>query len=306
MYLLDNIIGQAKIKKYFSKEIAENTLSYGYIIEGDRFMGKQYIAEQIAEEITVPSYITIVTPTEDRKLLSVDDIRELKNSVYSQSFGKAKKVYILPNADEMNQQAQNAFLKVLEEPPVDCIFILLAENRYNLLSTIRSRCTLLTLGRYSDKDIRDYLSQQNIEYNPEIVRLCDGTINKYMYLSSEEFKQVNELADKILFNIRDLHSTRVFAITKHVVKLKDYVNDLLDLFLLWYRDMAVYMLTNDIESVESASKRELIKAKSNQYVLSEVFTILEQIQFARMKLDYNCNLEMTINTLLLYMKGVVK
>ena len=304
--MLKDIIGQDRIKKYLANEIANDTLMYGYIIEGNRFMGKEFIAQQIAEEITVPSYITMVTPTNDRKLLHVDDIRDMRNDAYSQSFGKAKKVYILPNADEMTPQSQNAFLKVLEEPPQDCVFLLIAENRFNLLSTIRSRCTTLTLSRYTDTEIKAYLLKEGIEYNPEIVRLCDGTLRKYIYLSSKEFQDISELSDRILLNIRKLHSARIFAIFKHVKKLDKYVNDMLDLFLLWYRDMYVYMILEDENYIETVSKREAIKERVKDYTIEEVLNIIEQIEFARTKLFYNCNLEMTINTLLLHMKGDVK
>ena len=148
--------------------------------------------------------------------------------------------------------------------------------------------------------------KEGIEYNPEIVRLCDGTLRKYIYLSSKEFQDISELSDRILLNIRKLHSARIFAIFKHVKKLDKYVNDMLDLFLLWYRDMYVYMILEDENYIETVSKREAIKERVKDYTIEEVLNIIEQIEFARTKLFYNCNLEMTINTLLLHMKGDVK
>ena len=78
--MLNNIIGQAKLKEYIGTEITRNTLSYGYIIEGKQFMGKNFIAHEIASEITVDSYIQDVLPSDGRKLLQVDDIRDLKEN----------------------------------------------------------------------------------------------------------------------------------------------------------------------------------------------------------------------------------
>lgn len=303
--MLQNIIGQEKIKRYFSTEIKNDTLSYGYIIEGNRFMGKSYIARQIAEEITSNLYITVLTPTNDRKHIHIDDIRDMKNDAYSQTFGKSKKVYILPDADEMSPQAQNAFLKVLEEPPQDCVFILLAVNRYNLLSTIKSRCTTLSLSRYTDAEIKAYLTKAGLNYDTEIVRLCDGTINKYVYLTSKEFTEVNELATRILLNIKTLHPARIFAIFKHIKKHDKYVRDVLDLFLLWYRDLFIYSVLKDESYIEASSKVQSIKDQIKHYSQEELLNIITQIEFARLKLDYNGNLEMTMNTLLLYMGGVI-
>jgi DNA polymerase-3 subunit delta' len=269
-------------------------------------MGKEFIARNIAQEITVPAYVTVVLPSEDRKLLHVDDIRELRNDAYSQSYGKCKKVYIIPNADAMSTQSQNAFLKVLEEPPQDCVFILLAENRQNLLTTIRSRCTSLQISRYTDKNISDYLTSLNATFDSETIRLCNGTLNRYEFITSNQFKELEALSDRILLNIRVLHSARIFSITKHVKKLKDYVPDLLDLFLLWYRDMYVYLILGTGDCMDSPSKAEEIKARAKFYTVDEVSEILNQIMLAKMKFAYNSNFDMTLELLLLYMKGDLK
>ena len=110
--MLDNLIGQETLKKFLACEIKNNVLSHGYIIEGPKYMGKSFIATNIAMEITTPTYIDIILPTENRKLLSVDDIRAMKEDSYASTFGGFKKVYIIPNADDMTAQAQNAFKTV--------------------------------------------------------------------------------------------------------------------------------------------------------------------------------------------------
>jgi predicted transcriptional regulator len=66
------------------------------------------------------------------------------------------------------------------------------------------------------------------------------------------------------------------------------------------------MILEDENYIETVSKREAIKERVKDYTIEEVLNIIEQIEFARTKLFYNCNLEMTINTLLLHMKGDVK
>lgn len=304
--MLADIIGQEKLKNFFKKELEHGNLSYGYILEGDKFMGKSYIARNIADEITIPIYINEVLPGEDRKLLQVEDIRALREDAYSQTFSNQKKVYIIPNADAMTVSAQNAFLKVLEEPPQECVFILLAVNRQNLLETIRSRCTLVVLSRYSDKEISEYLQSLNMVPDNEVIRLCNGTLNKYLFLSSDDFKQVKELAFKIVVHIMDLHKARIFAIFKHIKKVDSYVSDILDIFLIWYRDIYVYKLLGNEMYIEFETMSQDIIKLSKLYTEKQLLTILDQINLARLKLQYNCNLEMTINTLLLYMRNEVE
>lgn len=304
--MFDSLVGQEHLKKFLSHEIRNNTLSHGYIIESPKYMGKSFIALNIAMEITSPSYTTVVLPTEDRKLLSVDDIRDMKETAYSSASGGAKKVYIVPNSDNMTPQAQNAFLKLLEEPPQDCVFLLLAEDRYNLLSTIRSRCILLRLERYKDSEIHAYLKIQGIDPTPEIIKLCDGTLTKYTSaILDKNYEKVEELAYRILLHIKELHNARIFAITKHIKALTDYTNDILDMFLIWYKDLYVYKQTGLTENIDNQTRLADVIKQSELYTMDELAEIINQVNLSKLKLEYNGNLEMTIETLLLYMKGVI-
>jgi DNA polymerase III, gamma/tau subunits len=303
--MLSNIIGQETIKRFLATEMRNDALSHGYIIDGPKFMGKSFIAKEVAEEITVSSYITEVLPTEDRKYIQVDDIRALKEDAYSSSFKGAKKVYIIPNADKMTVSAQNAFLKVLEEPPQDCIFILLTEDRMQLLETVRSRCTALVLSRYKDSEIAQYLQTLNLIADNEIIRLCNGALNRYAYYNSTEMEPVTELTFRILLHIQELHPARVFAITKHVKKMKDRLDDILDLFLIFYRDVYVYKLLQDAGQVELQSKIDSITKLSSVYTEENLIKIIDKILFTKVKLHANCNLDFSFETLLLVMRGVV-
>ena len=67
------------------------------------------------------------------------------------------KVYIIPQADMMTPQAQNALLKTIEEPPEYAVIMLLTENADTLLPTINSRCVMLKLRNIKDTLIKKYL-----------------------------------------------------------------------------------------------------------------------------------------------------
>ena len=82
-----------------------------------------------------------------RREITVDQIRALSEDVLVLPNEAEHKVYILPEADTMNTAAQNAFLKLLEEPPAFVSFLLCAERTEALLPTVRSRCTLESCGR---------------------------------------------------------------------------------------------------------------------------------------------------------------
>jgi hypothetical protein len=84
-------------------------------------------------------------------------IRALINNAYRQPFQARRKVFIITQADRMNLNAQNAFLKALEEPPEDTHFFLTCELEGNLLETIRSRCQRIVFPPIAEADIEEAL-----------------------------------------------------------------------------------------------------------------------------------------------------
>jgi DNA polymerase-3 subunit delta' len=90
-----------------------------------------------------PDIIRIVP---DNHIIKIAAIRDLFRFTISKPNEAAMRVIIIENADTMNEQAQNAFLKMLEEPPVNTFFILIAENINSLLATIVSRCRNIWLN----------------------------------------------------------------------------------------------------------------------------------------------------------------
>ena len=98
---------------------------------------------KVAEGIH-PDVISVARLVDDKgrqkKEITVDQVRRMAADSYVLPNEAARKVYIIEDADMMNVQAQNAALKLLEEPPAGVMFILCAENAQLLLPTVRSRC----------------------------------------------------------------------------------------------------------------------------------------------------------------------
>lgn len=89
--------------------------------------------------------ITVIKKADGDKELTVDTMRAVRSAASVLPNEAEKSVYIICDADTMNTSAQNAMLKVFEEPPAYAVFILLAENSDRLISTVRSRCEIIML-----------------------------------------------------------------------------------------------------------------------------------------------------------------
>jgi len=91
-----------------------------------------------------------INKLDNKLIISVDQIRALKQDIYIVPNDALHKVYIIKDADSMNINAQNALLQMLEEPPAHAVFILCTDNPAALLPTVRSRCVSLKSNAAND------------------------------------------------------------------------------------------------------------------------------------------------------------
>lgn len=156
--------------------------------------------------------IIMVSPLPTKRNITVDQIRGVVSDAYTKPYESEKKVYIITYGDEMNEQAQNAFLKVLEEPPEYAVFVILAENNESLLETIRSRCTAIKFNPVSDKKIREYIKAkfpESIEKTDFLVQYAGGVAGDIeKILSTENFQvlrhqSLDKLAELLSYRMLD-------------------------------------------------------------------------------------------------------
>ena len=135
--------------------------------------------------------------------ISIDDIREqINNDIVIKPYSSKYKIYIVPDADMMSVQAQNALLKTIEEPPAYAVILLLTENAEILLPTIRSRCVMLKLRNIKDQLIKKYLMEQMEipDYKADVcVAFAQGNMGRAIMLAtSEHFNEIKEEAVHLL------------------------------------------------------------------------------------------------------------
>ncbi len=122
-----------------------------------------------------------------KKIIPVDDIRELSRIVRNRPFESRRRVAILEQADAMNANAQNALLKTLEEPPDYAHFLLITEFPGALLPTIVSRCQELKLLPWPEEAVRRILEEHQAEPDriPSAARLGAGSIGRALSIAGD-------------------------------------------------------------------------------------------------------------------------
>ena len=187
---ITELTGNAHIKAQLS-----GTLSHAYIISGDDVAQRRTLADVIARSLVCDASdadkrpcnacaacekarrcihpdILRRAPAEGKREIPVATVREMVADAPTLPNEARSKVYIVEEADTLNPSAQNAFLKLLEEPPSFMTFLLLAENPLALLPTVRSRCVHLGLAPETDVEsgVLDVPAQELVHAFTEALR----------------------------------------------------------------------------------------------------------------------------------------
>ena len=215
-------------------------------------------------------------------------------------------IYIMNEGEKMTVQAQNALLKTLEEPPEYAVILILTSNVSALLPTIQSRCVLLNMKPVKDEQLKQFLMEtmEIPDYKADIcVAFARGNVGKARLLAkSEEFDKVKEEALALLRNINDMEINEIVAAIKKINEYKFDVNDYLDIFSIWYRDMLLFKATHDANHLIFREEVQYIRKVADKSTYEGIEKIIDALEKSKQRLNANVNFELTMELLLLTIK----
>ena len=322
-----DVVGHKDILKYISSAVENNRVSHAYILNGERGSGKKMLANLFAMTLLCESgnsepcgkchscrqaesgnHPDIIRVTHEKpNSISVDDIRtQVNNTVDIKPYQGPYKVYIIPQADMMTPQAQNAILKTIEEPPSYAVFLLLTENAETLLPTINSRCVMLKLRNIKDTLIKKYL-MENLEIPDYKADMCtafaQGNMGRAIMLAnSDHFNEIREEAVQLLKHISEMELNEIVAAVKNISVYKLEITDYLDIIMIWYRDVLLYKATKEIDKVVFKDQLQSIKEQARKSSYEGIELILESLEKAKARLKANVNFDLVMELLFLTIK----
>ncbi len=180
--------GNDRLKQRLSASLRAGSLSHCCLISGPKGSGKKTLARCIAaamectgrgdrpcgacpdcRKIFGGGHPDVITIDSDRATVPISVIRDMQADAYIRPNEGARKIYILPRAQDMLPPAQNALLKILEEPPEYCTFLLLTDNADKLLSTVRSRAVEFSLFPLPDALLEEALRNSAPQADPSAI-----------------------------------------------------------------------------------------------------------------------------------------
>lgn len=238
-----------------------------------------------------------------KESIAVDDIRDLQMDMLKKPYEDGKKVYIIHDAQKMTEQAQNALLKTLEEPPEHTLIIMLADNMYSLLKTIMSRCQILKFTRAPERDIERYLIDKMSIPKEEakyISAFSDGILGKAMdFIEDEQFKNTrNEVID-LAAGLYKCDKFIALSKADYFLQNRERIDNILDVMMSFFRDMLIYKECGDKGLIINLDKENIIQREYSKYTTDSLYNIIDCIKKTAGSMKYNINFQLAIEAMLL-------
>lgn len=240
----------------------------------------------------------IVVPEEGKDRVSVDDIRGVIRSAYYTPVELDKKIIVISKCETLNDESQNAVLKILEEPPRSVLFILKCANVKKLLPTVLSRVRRITLSPFSDEQIVELLRQEHGDDGD--VYLAAALSRGYLSLAervfcSEKPKRNYELVMSTLKGMKT--SRNILTYSSLIMKKKEELGDFIDVLELVLADCMLASVGERERLRFKNAVRDIIEIASG-YTARVVLALRPALERARRRLELNGNAQSVLDELL--------
>ncbi|MDD3219813.1 MAG: DNA polymerase III subunit delta' [Lachnospiraceae bacterium] len=318
------VVGHEEIIAHLQNAIKLNKVSHSYIFDGETGSGKKLLATLFAMTLQCdakgidpclqcPSCKKVLTKNhpdvifvrhEKPNSIGIDEIRDqVVNDIAIKPYTGPYKIYIISDAQKLTVQAQNALLKTIEEPPEYAVVMLLTDNADSMLPTILSRCVRLQLKALSDDLVKNYLMERlHIpDYQADVsASFAKGNIGKARQIaSSEDFEYMTQQSMKLLKNAGNMELYELVEMVKAMSNEKQNINEYLDLFIMWYRDVLMFKATREVDNLVFKKEINYIKEDARKRSYEGLELIIDAIEKSKNRLKANVNLELTMELLFL-------
>ena len=323
----NDIIGQQKQLTVLRSALASGRLHHAYLFLGPEGVGKRLVAVALAKSLHCSELkndfcggcvncrriaagnhpdVRVIEPLSGKKEISIQQIRELERELNYRSFTGKRKIAIIDPATLLNLSSQNALLKTLEEPPQDCLIVLIAANEGGLLPTLRSRCLRLSFTPLARNEITGFLQSHHGMNRTDaefIAALGMGSIGAALALDKDQLIEKRKIWTGMLgaFKRRDYHGAMIAA--EALAVNREEALDFLKWAESWYRDLLIYSVANDSNDLVNLDMRQQIEEQSSRQNIDSALGAIAQTSSAAARIQRNLNRRMVLEKLLFGVVG---
>ncbi len=320
------IIGHEEIISRFRSSIELGRVSHAYIIGGEDGSGRFTLANAFAKALQCEeggtescgkcksclqaesrNHPDIDYITHEADHITVNDVRvQLNDEIQKRPYSSKYRIFIMREAEKMTEEAQNALLKTIEEPPEYGIIMLLTNMPEKLLPTIRSRCVTIMTKPVKEKDIHSYLVD-NLGVDEDkatfSIEYAQGNLGKAILLATnEDYEGLVQSVIDLETNILTLSFDEISDAIQRCSLYKLNINDYLDLMMMWYRDILVLKVTGNPDKILFKTEYSAIKHQAQFLSFNELEIKQRSIEAAKQRIEANANLEDIMRLLIMTLK----
>ncbi|MFC1578426.1 DNA polymerase III subunit delta' [Thermodesulfobacteriota bacterium] len=232
--------------------------------------------------------------------IKIDQIRSLCQTLAMKPYEARRRVVIITDAQAMNPAAGNALLKMLEEPPVRTILILVATHPSDLLPTIVSRCQQLRFKPISNKYLESVLVQDHELDAGEamiITTMAGGSLSRALHMHRTQWAYRRNWLIKEMDSLSSVSVNRLLAFGEQLSKNKDILQDSLEVMKSWLRDLVVGKLNP--ERVINQDLTQKIQQASQKVSVASLLDKIDTIQATQNAIRAGTNLRLALEAMVL-------
>jgi DNA polymerase-3 subunit delta' len=325
-------IGQEWAVRALQKHIARGTTRQAYLFTGPQGVGRRTLALRFARALNcqnppepgeecgtcrsciaitkeLQADLSVVRRSQEKTRILIDQVRELQHTLALAPYESKYRVALLVNFQEATEDAQNALLKILEEPPERVILMLTAESAESLLPTISSRCEQIRLRPLKPASLAGELSRvEGLKTAPmeQLAHISEGCPGRAIDLgrSADLYRKRRERIEE---GLDLLHQNLVarFAFSEKTSRRNEKMNlnreDLRQMLQAWcglWRDIYLKLSALDV-NISNVDFLDEITRSAEGLKPDQALRCLKELHSGLWKLDNNANLRLLLEVILL-------
>ncbi len=228
----EDVLGNSRTKQILKKSLERNRTPNSLLFYGPEGVGKRDIALVLAKAMNClklrddacdlctscraienGNFPDVMVLSPEKNVLKIEQMREMKQTAYLKPMVGRKRIFVVDQAEKMNEEAANSVLKILEEPPSFTHLILITHNPYLILPTIKSRCQELSFSQISKLDIEKVLIERGQDEDKAriISLLVRGNLKQAITMDWEEVQSLREKTWRLLDGVLRTKSISSFV-----------------------------------------------------------------------------------------------
>jgi DNA polymerase-3 subunit delta' len=320
MSFLD-IYGHEKQIVILKQALAQNRVGHSYLFSGLDATGKKTLALEFAKvancekvdeihdscgkcpsclKISRNNHPDIFFVEAEGQFIRINAIREIQEQMTFKPMEGRRRIFIIDNADKMNDQAANALLKTLEEPSPANILILITAKPYTLPSTIISRCRHMRFNPLSHNTVAQFLIERmNMEKKNALLLagLSGGSIGQALELNKDDVIAYRTQILKLLANTKKSEPLSLLAFASFFSQDKSEIKQGFNILITCFRDALVYKETKNDQMLINQDNSSFIASLASRLSGEQILQNIALVEKAGKTIEQNVNKSLTLETM---------